>query len=37
MTQRAGVANDPENTLDKDLSLYAGAIVIQTSSSDSRI
>ncbi|MGB8099653.1 MAG: ABC transporter permease [Terracidiphilus sp.] len=31
MTQRAGVANDPENTLDKDLSLYAGAIVIQTS------
>ncbi|HWE85959.1 MAG TPA: hypothetical protein VG267_13515 [Terracidiphilus sp.] len=31
LTQRAGVANDPEFTIDKDLSLYAGAIVIQAS------
>jgi predicted permease len=31
LTQRAGVPNDPENPIDKDLSLYAGAIVIQTS------
>ncbi len=30
LTQRAGSANDPHNTLDKDLSLYAGALVIQT-------
>jgi macrolide transport system ATP-binding/permease protein len=30
LTQRAGVSNDPENPLDKDLSLYAGALVIQT-------
>jgi predicted permease len=31
LTQRAGSANDPHNSLDKDLSLYAGALVIQTS------
>ncbi|MGD0913178.1 MAG: FtsX-like permease family protein, partial [Terracidiphilus sp.] len=30
LTQRAGVANDPENPLDQDQSMYAGAIVIQT-------
>jgi predicted permease len=30
LTQRAGVANDPDNSLEKDLSLYAGALVIQT-------
>jgi macrolide transport system ATP-binding/permease protein len=30
LTQRAGSANDPQSTLDKDQSLYAGAIVIQT-------
>src|SRR5207248_5483536 len=30
LTQRAGSANDPDNSLDKDLSMYAGAIVIQT-------
>jgi predicted permease len=30
LTQRAGVANDPENPLDKDQSMYAGALVIQT-------
>ena len=31
LTQPAGIANDPENPIDKDLSMYAGAIVIQTS------
>jgi macrolide transport system ATP-binding/permease protein len=31
LTQRSGVANDPDNPLEKDQSLYAGAIVIQTS------
>ena len=31
LTQRAGVANDPESPIDKDLSMYAGAMVIQTS------
>ena len=33
LTQRAGVANDPDpdNSIDKDQSLYAGALVIQTS------
>ncbi|UWZ81757.1 ABC transporter permease [Occallatibacter riparius] len=32
LTQRAGLANDadPDNSIDKDLSMYAGAIVIQT-------
>jgi len=30
LTQRAGVSNDPENPLDKDLSLFAGALIIQT-------
>jgi predicted permease len=30
LTQPAGVANDPENPVDEDLSTYAGAIVIQT-------
>ena len=32
LTQRAGVANDPDpdNSIDKDQSMYAGAIVIQT-------
>jgi macrolide transport system ATP-binding/permease protein len=30
LTQRAGNANDPENHLEKDLSMFAGAIVIQT-------
>ena len=30
LTQRSGVANDPDNPLDKEMSLYAGAIVIQT-------
>jgi predicted permease len=32
LTQRAGSANDPspDNSIDKDLSLFAGAIVIQT-------
>jgi predicted permease len=32
LTQRAGLANDPDpdNTIDKDLSMYAGALVIQT-------
>lgn len=32
LTQRAGVANDPDpdNALDKDQSMYAGALVIQT-------
>ena len=31
LTQRAGSANDPNFTLDKDLSMFAGAMVIQTS------
>jgi macrolide transport system ATP-binding/permease protein len=31
LTQRAGIANDPDSPLEKDLSMYAGAIVIQTS------
>jgi macrolide transport system ATP-binding/permease protein len=31
LTQRAGSANDPDNPLEKDLSMYAGALVIQTS------
>jgi macrolide transport system ATP-binding/permease protein len=31
LTQRAGVANDPESPLEKDQSMYAGALVIQTS------
>ena len=31
LTQRAGVANDPDSTIDKDLSMYAGAMVIETS------
>ena len=33
LTQRAGVANDPDpdNSIDKDQSMYAGALVIQTS------
>ncbi|MGA9668717.1 MAG: ABC transporter permease [Terracidiphilus sp.] len=31
LTQRAGIVNDPENPIEKDLSMYAGAIVIQTS------
>ncbi|HEY1984762.1 MAG TPA: ABC transporter permease [Terracidiphilus sp.] len=30
LTQRAGVSNDPDSPLDKDLSMYAGALVIQT-------
>lgn len=30
LTQRAGSANDPNDHLDKDQSMYAGAIVIQT-------
>ena len=30
LTQPAGIANDPENPLDKDQSMYAGALVIQT-------
>jgi predicted permease len=32
LTQRAGIANDPDpdNSIDKDQSMYAGAIVIQT-------
>ena len=30
LTQRAGSASDPNDSLDKDLSMYAGAIVIQT-------
>src|SRR5215831_6065317 len=32
LTQRAGSANDPNGPLEKDLSMYAGALVIQTSS-----
>lgn len=31
LTQRAGSANDPDSSLEKDLSMFAGAIVIQTS------
>jgi len=31
LTQRAGSDNDPDNPLEKDQSLYAGALVIQTS------
>jgi predicted permease len=31
LTQRAGSANDPDDPLEKDLSMYAGALVIQTS------
>jgi macrolide transport system ATP-binding/permease protein len=31
LTQRAGSANDPDSPLDKDLSMYAGAMVLQTS------
>ena len=30
LTQRAGSANDPDDPLDKDQSMYAGALVIQT-------
>jgi macrolide transport system ATP-binding/permease protein len=30
LTQRAGSANGPDDTLDKDISMYAGALVIQT-------
>ncbi len=30
LTQRAGVANDPDSPIDKDQSMYAGALVIQT-------
>ena len=30
LTQRAGIANDPDGPLEKDLSMYAGALVIQT-------
>jgi macrolide transport system ATP-binding/permease protein len=30
LTQRAGTANDPNDHLDKDQSMYAGALVIQT-------
>jgi macrolide transport system ATP-binding/permease protein len=30
LTQRAGSANDPNSALDKDQSMYAGALVIQT-------
>jgi macrolide transport system ATP-binding/permease protein len=31
LTQRAGSADDPNDSLDKDQSMYAGALVIQTS------
>jgi macrolide transport system ATP-binding/permease protein len=31
LTQRAGIPNDPDNPVDKDQSMFAGAIVIQTS------
>ncbi|HET6207269.1 MAG TPA: ABC transporter permease [Terracidiphilus sp.] len=31
LTQRAGSANDPKSPLEKDQSMYAGALVIQTS------
>jgi macrolide transport system ATP-binding/permease protein len=30
LTQRAGSANDPDDPLEKDLSMYAGAVVLQT-------
>ncbi|MGC2399903.1 MAG: ABC transporter permease [Acidobacteriaceae bacterium] len=30
LTQRAGIANDPDDPLDKDQSMYAGALVVQT-------
>jgi predicted permease len=30
LTQRAGSANDPDDSIDKDQSMYAGALVIQT-------
>src|SRR6202041_2568473 len=30
LTQRAGAAEDPDNPIDKDQSMYAGALVIQT-------
>jgi predicted permease len=30
LTQRAGMANDPNDPLDKDQSMYAGALVVQT-------
>ncbi len=30
LTQRAGTANDPDSPIDKDQSMYAGALVIQT-------
>lgn len=30
LTQRAGIANDPDSPIEKDLSLYAGAMVIET-------
>jgi macrolide transport system ATP-binding/permease protein len=30
LTQRAGTANDPNDPLDKDQSMYAGALIIQT-------
>jgi len=33
LTQRAGSANDPNSPMEKDLSMYAGALVIQTSRS----
>jgi macrolide transport system ATP-binding/permease protein len=31
LTQLAGTANDPDSPIEKDLSMYAGALVIQTS------
>jgi macrolide transport system ATP-binding/permease protein len=31
LTQRAGVGTDPDNPIDKDQSMYAGALVIETS------
>lgn len=31
LTQRAGAGIDPKDTLDKDLSMFAGALIIQTS------
>lgn len=31
LTQRAGSADDPDSPLEKDLSMYAGALVLQTS------
>ena len=31
LTQRAGNAKDPDSHLEKDISMYAGALVIQTS------